>query len=296
MSKRVGRGLASLIPESALDDSPATTETSVPGDGAIKVPLSELQRNPHQPREVFDDEELAQLTESIRIHGVLSPLVVRKEDGKYILIAGERRMRAAGKAGLTEVPVVVREAAEDRVQLELALVENLQRSDLDPIEAARGFQKLNQEYGYTQGEIATAVGKKRETITNLIGLLKLPDFVLDSVRNGKITVGHAKAMRKLQDDDAKLKEVLRQIDDRGLNVRQVESLIAAMENPEPSKGGKGKPRDNRMAYAERLLEDALQTTVSIATKNQGGGKITIEYTDDEHLEHLLEVLQQQNEG
>ncbi len=292
MSKRVGRGLASLIPESALDDTAAPVlPPAPPTGGVLKVPLAELQPNPEQPREVFDPEELEELTESIRVHGVLSPLVVRKEDGKYILIAGERRMRAAGQAGLTEVPVIVREAADSKEQLELALVENLQRSDLDPIEAARGFQRLKKEYGYTDQQIATAVGKKRTTITNLIRLLQLPDFALQRLRDGKIAAGHAKALLSLKDDDAKLKEVLRKIDDEDLNVRQVEALISELENPPAGRGSKAKPRDDRMAYAERLLGNSLQTKVSIATKSHGGGKITIEYADEEDLDRLIEILQ-----
>jgi len=294
MSKgRVGRGLASLIPESALDDAPAETTPTAPRTGVLKVPLSEIEPNPEQPREVFDSDELDELTESIRAHGVLSPLVVRKEGGKYILIAGERRKRAAGHAGLTEVPVIIREATDAKVQLELALVENLQRADLDPVEAARGFHRLKKEYGYTDQQIATAVGKKRATITNSIRLLQLPDFVLRAMRKreSKITAGHAKALLPLKDDEAKLKLILGRIDDQELNVRQVEALVSELESPS-QRESKPKERDRRMIHVERLLGDALQTTVSVAPKPRGnGGRITIDYSSDEELERLIEMMQ-----
>ncbi|MEN0066072.1 MAG: ParB/RepB/Spo0J family partition protein [Myxococcota bacterium] len=293
MSKgRVGRGLASLIPESALDDSSATPAQPAPPKGEVlKVPLSELKENPEQPREVFNPEELEELTKSIRIHGVLTPLIVRKEGGSYILIAGERRMRAAARAGLDEVPVVVREADDPRIQLELALVENLQRADLDPIESAKGFQRLKSEYKYTDQQIATAVGKKRTTITNLMRLLHLPDFVLDVLRLGKITVGHAKAMIALKNDEDKLRAVLKAIDDKKLNVRQVETLVGELDNPEP-RTSRSRPRETGMEDVERTLRNALQTTVSITTKTRGGGRITIDYSDQEELERLIELIQQ----
>jgi len=293
-NRRVGRGLASLIPESALDDVSVVDTSPAPKVGVLKVPLAELAPNPEQPREVFDPDELEELTKSIRVHGVLSPLVVRKEGGKYILIAGERRMRAAGQAGLTEVPVIVREAEDGKVQLELALVENLQRSDLDPIEAARGFNRLKKEYGYTDKDIAAAVGKKRTTITNLIRLLQLPDFALQALRDGKITAGHAKALVALKDDEAKLKQVLARIEDQELNVRQVEAYIQELDRPAAQAPSKPRGRDSRMAYAENLLSTALQSAVSIVTKPRGGGRITIEYASQEELDHIIEVIQHED--
>src|SRR5690606_4277824 len=157
MSERLGRGLASLIPDSAFGDE----EELVERPRLRIVPLDEIRPNPEQPREVFDAEDLAGLADSVRRHGILTPLVVRRHEGQYVLIAGERRLRAAGLAGLTDVPVIVREADAPSEQLELALVENLQRTDLDPIEAARGYHRLSDEYGYTQDEVARKVGKDR---------------------------------------------------------------------------------------------------------------------------------------
>lgn len=296
MRKRpVGRGLASLIPESALDDSPAEEGKGSSSKGSVlTVSLAQLRPNPEQPREVFNPVELEELTESIRVHGILSPLVVRKDGGDYILIAGERRMRAAGLAGLTEVPVVVREADDAKVQLELALVENLQRSDLNPIEAARGFQRLKKEYGYTDEQIASAVGKKRATITNLIRILQLPDFALQALRDGVISHGHAKALLGLKEEPSKLRQVLAQIHDEELNVRQVEALVDAEREVPPARSGKPKGRDTRMSHVEQLLVNALQTRVSVAPNQKGGGRITINYDDAEELERLIELLQSGN--
>ena len=178
---RVGRGLASLIPESALDVAPVPAER----DGLRMVPLDELRPNPEQPRQQFGKDDLEELSTSIKTHGiVISPLIVRKHEGRYVVIAGERRMRAAALAGLTEVPVVLREADDAHTQLELALVENLQRADLDPIEAARGFDRLINHHGYTQEQVATAVGKNRATIANSIRLLEPAGFRTGSAPEG----------------------------------------------------------------------------------------------------------------
>ena len=174
----LGRGFASLIPDSALDVDVLENERR----DLRTVPIDEIDPNPEQPREVFQPEELDSLAASIKNHGVMTPLLVRREEGRYVLIAGERRLRAAGLAGLTEVPVMVRELAEESDPLELALVENLQRADLDPIEAAKGYQRLQQTYGYTQDEVSKRVGKERSTIANALRLLQLPDFVLHALR------------------------------------------------------------------------------------------------------------------
>ena len=188
--KGLGRGLAALIPDSALDGDALQSS----GSQHRIVPLDEIKPNPEQPRTVFATEALGSLASSIKIHGVLQPLVVRRVDGRYVLIAGERRLRAAALAGLSEVPVLVREANDGSEQLELALVENLQRTDLDPVESALGFQRLMRDYAYTQEDVARKVGKDRSTVANGIRLLKLPDFALAALREGKISAGHARAL------------------------------------------------------------------------------------------------------
>ncbi|MBX2797226.1 MAG: ParB/RepB/Spo0J family partition protein [Myxococcales bacterium] len=251
------------------------------------VPLDELRANPEQPREVFSSEELEELAESIRIHGVISPLIVRRQDGRYILIAGERRMRAAALAGLTEVPVVVRDADDSKTQLELALVENLQRSDLDPIESARGFQRLVSEHGYTQDEVAKAVGKNRATIANAIRLLNLPDFVLTAIREGGISAGHARALLPIAEEEDDLRNLLAKVMSQNLNVRQVERIVGDQVRTPPVISTERRRKEHAMEYAEKLLREALHTSVLITPTKKGGGRIQIDYSDAEDLERLI---------
>jgi ParB family chromosome partitioning protein len=281
-SKGLGRGLASLIPDSALD----VEALPVARSGARMVPLDEITPNPEQPRERFDAEALEGLATSIRTHGVLSPLVVRRHEGRYVLIAGERRFRAAGLAGLVEVPVVVRDADDGNVQLELALVENLQRTDLDAVEEGRGYQRLVSEYGYTQEEVAQKVGKQRSTVANAMRLLKLPDYALEALRDGRISAGHARALLGLDDDDA-LRQVLTRIVAEGLSVRATERLVSAARR-EPVRA---RDRSQRtLDYATKLLRDALRTSVAIKPRKRGGGRIVIDYADAEDLERLIHRL------
>lgn len=284
-SRGLGRGLASLIPDSALDVDTLPAER----DALRVVPLDEVRPNPEQPREVFAETDLAELAASIRAHGVLSPLVVRRDNGRYVLIAGERRLRAAALAGLTEVPVVVREADTPSQQLELALVENLQRTDLDPIESARGFQRLIDEYGYTQDQVAKAVGKDRSTVANLIRLLRLPDFVLAALRDGRISAGHARALLALTDTED-LRHLLARIVGQGLSVRAVERIVSDLVRVPPVVAAERRSRERTMDYAVKLLEDALHTSVDIKPRKRGGGRIVIDYADGEDLERLISQL------
>ena len=218
-----------MIPDDALaSDAPAREQIR-------RVSVDEIQPNPEQPREVFDREELEGLSASIRTHGILSPLVVRQYEGQYILIAGERRWQAARMAGIAEVPVVIREAPDRNVQLELALVENLQRTDLDAVEEARGFARLVEEYGYTQDQIATAVGRDRSTVANQLRLLKLPAYVQQAMRDGRISAGHARALLPLSDEDA-IRRVLGKISAQRLNVRQTERLVNEIVRTPASRG------------------------------------------------------------
>lgn len=287
----LGRGLASLIRDAAVDSHPEGGPALADGraDAPLMVRVEEISPNPEQPRQVFDQGGLDELAASLRNHGVLSPLVVRRAERGYILIAGERRWRAAALAGLQEVPVVVRDADQPSQQLELALVENLQRADLDPIESARGFQRLIDEYGYTQDQVASAVNKDRSTVANLVRLLKLPEFVLDAIRDGRISAGHARALLAVA-DVAELPALLERIVDEHLNVRQTEKLITERTRP-PTTSGPGTygPIDGGepMVDFERMLEDALSTTVSIKPGPHGGGRIIVEYADREDLDRLI---------
>jgi ParB family chromosome partitioning protein len=287
----LGRGLASLIPDSALDLAELPTER----DALRVVPLDEVRPNPEQPRELFDKEALTDLAASIKVHGILSPIVVRKEEGQYVVIAGERRLRAAALAGLTQVPVLVREASARSTQLELALVENLQRADLDAIESARGFQRLVDEYGYTQEQVAAAVGKDRSTIANAVRLLKLPEFVLGALRDGRISSGHARAMLALSSDEDH-RRVLARIVAQNLNVRQTERLVNTLVRTPVTvtPTGRAEGRERTLGYAVKLLEEALHTSVDIRPKAKGGGTIVVDYADTEDLERLIGLLRQQS--
>jgi ParB family transcriptional regulator, chromosome partitioning protein len=286
MGRGLGRGLASLIPDSALE-----VDALPPGRSTLRqVPISEVRPNPEQPRVVFDRAALDELASSIKIHGVLTPLVARRHEGRYILVAGERRLRAAALAGLQEVPVVVREAAEPATQLELALVENLQRSDLDPIEAAQGFKRLVEVHGYTAGEVATSVGKQRTTVANAMRLLNLPDFVLDTVRSGRISAGHGRALLPLVADPDELRGTLARVIAQQLSVRATERIVARLVKLSAVHADDRRDRARTLDYATKLLTDALRTEVRISRRKKGGGRIEIHYASGEELERLIGVL------
>lgn len=287
----LGRGLASLIPDSALDVDVLENI----GRGMRTVPLDEIDANPDQPREVFNPTELDALAASIKCHGIMSPLIVRREEGRYVLIAGERRLRAAALAGLTEVPVAVREMTSESDSLELALVENLQRSDLDPIESARGYQRLQQLYGHTQEEVAKKVGKERSTVANALRLLKLPDVALQALREGQISAGHARALLPLAGDESELRQLLSQTIVRELNVRRVEQMVNELTRFEPARTQQRRGQtENALKFATKLLTKSLKTGVEIRPRKRGGGKIVIQYADAEELERLITELRGQH--
>ena len=287
-AKGLGRGLHALIPDSALD---------IGGQDAANdvhriVPIDEIRPNPEQPRDHFDAEELRSLSASIERFGILQPLTVRRHEGRYVIIAGERRFRAAGLAGLTEVPVIVREADSGREQLELALVENLQRADLDAVEEAKGYQRLLDEYTYTQEEVARAVGKNRSTIANAVRLLRLPDFGLEALREGRISAGHARALLALRDEED-LRRALAQVIAKELSVRATERLVSEMTRPSaPARAKRVREKNRAMEFATKLLRNSLQTGVSIKPPTRKGSvsKIVVEYADDEDLQRLIELM------
>jgi len=283
----LGRGLAALIPDDVM--SPGAGMRSSEG-GLREVSLADITPNPEQPRTLFNPADLEDLTSSIRQHGILSPLVVRPAGkGQYILIAGERRLRAAGFAGLKQVPVVVRQDADSpAVQLELALVENLQRADLNPLESARGYARLAEQYGYTQEEIARKVGKKRPTITNAMRLLGLPQWIQEAIESGRISAGHGRVLLSVN-DDAVLRKFVADIVANGLSVRAVERLVKEQ--------GKVKravetvrQKEKVLNYANELLTRSLATKVAIKPRQAGGGRIVIDYHSNEDLERLIQRL------
>jgi ParB family transcriptional regulator, chromosome partitioning protein len=282
----LGRGLAALIPADILDaGAPAEG-----GRGALRmVPLDQVQPNPEQPRTVFSGPALEELAESIRAHGVLTPLLVRRnlEGRGYILIAGERRLRASGLAGLEEVPVWVRDDVGDREQLELALVENIQREDLDPIECALSYKRLCEDFGMTQDAVARRVGKDRATVANSIRLLKLPDFALVELRSGRISAGHAKALLSLADDGS-IRRALKDVLTRELSVRATEALCRQLALPQKAKAKATKPA--LPDVTERLVR-ALGTRVRVEPRARGDrGRIVIDWFSREELDRIVHAI------
>lgn len=255
------------------------------------LPLDSIARNPEQPREDLGPD-LASLAESIRTHGLLSPLLVRRDEAsrgeRYILIAGERRWRAAGMAGLKEVPALVREGSPSRRdQLVLALVENLQRDDLDPVEEARSFLRLTRDLGLSQEDVARFVGRDRTTVTNALRLLRLPEEALEALRERRISPGHAKALLALP-DPALVPEVLTAIETRDLSVRATERLVGTLKADPVSRPLREPPLAVRSAAD--LLTRSLGARVQIRPQSRGGGTIVIHYGGQEELTSLVERL------
>jgi ParB family transcriptional regulator, chromosome partitioning protein len=252
------------------------------------VPVSAIHVNPRQPRRRFSESALEELANSIREMGVLQPLLVRKTDRGLELIAGERRLRAAKGAGLAQVPVLVR-ASTDLDQLEVALVENLQRQDLNPIEEAQGYSRLSTEFALTQEEIAKKVGKERSTVSNLLRLLQLSPPVQEMLSAGTLSMGHARALLPLE--DARRQETLAQrIEKEGLSVRQVESLVRTMTKPTSSKRRAADASANpNLTHFANELQRVLGTRVEIVAKGKGG-EIRVHYYAPEDLRRLTEAL------
>ena len=278
-NKGLGKGLGALLGESAMQ--PSTQQSP------LLLPLQKIEPNRLQPRKSFNEEELASLADSIRQHGVIQPLTVRLLDtGYYQIIAGERRWRAARMAGLREVPVVIIEA-DDKKAMELALIENLQRADLTPIEEARGYQQLIGEYGLTQEQVADRVSKSRPAVANAMRLLSLPDELLSMVESGKLTAGHARALLSIKDERQQL-AVAQKVVNLQLSVRQTEAmckkLLKAEHKPEP------KPVEvDYLAECEKTLTRCLGRGVKIVSGKRKG-KIELEYYGQEDLQRLYEAL------
>jgi ParB family transcriptional regulator, chromosome partitioning protein len=286
---RMGRGLDALF-------SGTDTATAAP---RAEVRVEEIEQNPYQPRKTFDDDELASLRESIRTHGVLQPLVVRQVDGRFQLIAGERRLRAARAAGLTAVPVNVVDFNDQQV-LEAALVENIQRSDLNPIEKAHGFKEYLTRYQMTHEQLAARLGLGRATITNLVALLDLPPQLQDAVRVGQLTTGHAKILKGLA-DPAKQVALAKEITTRGLSVHATEAYVKQLP-AEPqeagggnngSNGGNGRSapeKTNHVQAIEDELRQKLSVKVEIRLKAKDKGQIVVSFDSNDDFERVLEVL------
>lgn len=273
----LGRGLAALIPQ-----------RSAASTGSIEIPVARIRENPRQPRVRMDDEALATLTESVRQHGVIQPILVTETIDGYQLVAGERRLRAARAVGLERIPAIVRQLA-DREQLELALVENLQREDLDPLEAATAYRQLIDEFGFTQDDLAARVGRARSTVANTLRLLELHQAVQDAVVAGRISEGHARALGGLPYEAQA--RALETIVERELSVRQVEELVRRVREPRVASqsGTAATPSDPEVERVEEDLRRALGTKVRLA-RSRRGGRIVIEYYGDDELARIYQRL------
>ncbi|MFV2071090.1 MAG: ParB/RepB/Spo0J family partition protein [Thermoanaerobaculales bacterium] len=277
----LGRGLKALIPETPRARS-----------GLAEIPVDHLWPNPQQPRHIFDKEALEELALSLRRHGVLQPVLVSEEGAdRYVLITGERRWRAAKLAGLEVIPAVIRERLEDTDQLELALVENLQRRDLTPLEEARAFEHLREILGLSQAEIATRVGMDRSTVANALRLLKLPADVQASVEQGSLTAGHGRALLGFSEESARSEWAARAVE-TGLSVRDLEREAAAARRDAGTKSGRrgaSRPRDPNLLAAEERLALRLGTRVEIRARRRGGS-IVISCSDQAELMRVFDLL------
>jgi ParB family chromosome partitioning protein len=275
----LGRGLSALIPDApAAPAAPTAERTS-------EVDIDLLRPNRFQPRTTIDDGKIAELARSIKANGIIQPIVVRKADEGYEIIAGERRWRAAQHAGLLKVPVAVRDIPEDRL-LAAALIENIQREDLNPIEEAHAYRRLADDYSLTQEQIAEAVGKDRSSIANYLRLLKLPTDVRGHVASGALSMGHARALLALTDEGGQ-RRLAREIVDKALSVRETEMLVKRLASPAPPKPAQQK--DVHTRAAEDRLRFALGTRVRIRRKGKGG-RIEIDFTNEGELQRLFEHL------
>ncbi len=276
--KRLGKGLEALIPPGQLDEE------------ANQIPLEYIESNPYQPREDFSDESLAELTESIKQHGIIQPLIVRKiEKKRFQIVAGERRWRAAIKAVLKKVPVVTKDFAE-REMMEIALIENLQREDLNPIEEAHALERLIGDFELTQEEVARTLGKSRSGIANSLRLLKLDPEVQENVSRGTISMGHARALLALASQDEQ-KEAARGIVKEGFNVRQTEKLVSSWrERKQRKKIHRPSYRNERIKKFEEEILNSLGTKVAIKPRGPEKGTINIEYRSLQELERIYSIL------
>jgi ParB family transcriptional regulator, chromosome partitioning protein len=276
----LGRGLSALIPDAPVA-VPAPAKEATPSE----VDLDLLTPNPFQPRVHFDEARLEELAQSIRANGVIQPIVVRRAGGRYEIIAGERRWRAAQRAGLLKVPALVKDVPDEKL-LEVALIENIQREDLNPIEEAHAYRRLSDEFHLTQEQIADAVGKDRSSIANYVRLLRLPQEVRSNVASGGLSMGHARALLALSDEATQLK-VAREIVAGNLSVRDTEALIRKLQNPPAARPEPQK--DVHTRAAEDKLRLALGTRVRIVRRGKGG-KVEVDFGSEDELQRLYEYL------
>lgn len=282
MNKRLGRGLDALIPSLSVNEE----------DKVVEVALSKLRPNPYQPRKTFDEDSIKELAESIKQHGVIQPIIVRTVLKGYEIIAGERRFRASQYCGNESIPAVVRTFTDQQV-MEIALIENLQREDLNAIEIAIAYQSLMEKFNLTQEELSLKVGKSRSHIANFVRLLALPEEIKQNVSRGTLSMGHARALAGIKDEKLQL-ELVDQIVSQEWSVRELEDAIQNLDQKPVGKkevAVKAKTRDPYIEHVEETLRDRFKTTVKIK-QQRDKGKIELQYYSKQDLERLLELLQQ----
>ncbi len=294
----LGRGLGALL--EANDTTERTKEkqiTASPLNQAgvvINIPLDQIEVNPFQPRSTFEEESLNELADSIRIHGVIQPITVRRiENNKFQLIAGERRLRASKLAGKNEIPSYVR-TATDQESIEIALIENIQREDLNPLEISINYKRLQDECDLTQEQLAERLGKNRSTVTNFLRLLRLPPDIQAGLRDNKITMGHAKALMSI-DNPLSLLSAYKETINKGLSVRQVEELVKNYSGKTQKKSALTANKPNILPFTVKKMQDELTshlgTRVIINRHDEGKGEIVIKFYNDDDLERLVEAIQ-----
>ena len=304
--KGLGKGLGAIFGEDVVKENKEETEKKAKAKAEAKaaeemdkkgrilmLKLDLVQPNKEQPRKTFDEEKINELAESIKNYGVLQPLLVQKNDSFYEIIAGERRWRAAKAAGLKEIPAVLKEYSKQEA-MEISLIENVQRADLNPIEEALGYKQLIDEFGLTQEEIAVRVAKSRTVITNTMRLLKLDEQIQNMLVQGVITSGHARALLSLEDTQMQLKAA-KEILDKKLSVRETERLVKRLQKEASGEKKEEKKKDETLALIYQDLEDRMKsvmgTKVSIHNKDKNKGRIEIEYYSEAELERIVEMIE-----
>nr|WP_106782049.1 ParB/RepB/Spo0J family partition protein [Lysinibacillus timonensis] len=276
MARGLGKGLEALLPRTENENE------------VQKISVQKLVANPYQPRKIFDDESIKELAQSIEEHGIIQPIVARKKGSKYEIVVGERRFRAAKLANLTEVPAIVKEMTEEQM-MEVAILENLQREDLTPIEEAEAYQSLIEKLNFTQDDLAKRLGKSRPHITNHIRLLQLPDEVRAMVNDGVLSMGHGRALLGLK-NKRRIPEVAIKVVKQALNVRQLENLIKEYNSNVSRETQKSENKDIFVQAKETQLREYFGTNVQIR-KSKNKGKIEIEFYSEEDLERILEIFE-----
>ena len=289
----LGRGLDALFADVPVKEpvvkenkTKNTAETANDPDSVKYIKIHDIMPNVNQPRKTFNEDKIEELAASIKEHGIIQPIVVRKHKNGYEIVAGERRWRAARKAELTQVPCLIRELDDEQNML-IAIIENMQREDLNPIEEAEGLRQMTDTFGMTQEQVSKSVGKSRPYITNSMRLLKLPDYIKDSIAEGQLSAGHGRTLITITNEDER-KALWEKVISEGLSVRETEKLASQEQKPKKRKPAT-KRKDANIARVELELKEALGTKVSIL--NTGNkGKIEIEYYSKDELERLLELL------